>query len=394
MIESLLSWEQRDLGKRQLEERWRAILTPPQDIPVAEWGEQNVIIPPGMSSIPGPFRHERAPYLSEILECLKDPEVSTITLLFAAQNGKTLALIVAILWTMSQDPAPVIFVIATRDMARDVSIQRFDKIIESSPEVEALCRKAHKSDWTTFTKSFKTGVCYFAGGQSAISAVSRPARILILDEIDKYKGATKKEAPVFYQFRERVNAWPNSKIFQSEPRRSNRADLHAIFGRGSVIFLAPLSALWHKTEAHLLRIDRVDGKKKSIGSSGIRGPKTPRPESGTSSERPKRAYIECINPECVQTAPHFGGSMTNTKPRCCSGGSGFQHSPSGRNIEVFIYRRCIPIGGLSARSSESFWNEEKRLNGIHQFRQDTLCEPWEPRTRAATQHALMKKCGD
>ena len=68
--------------------RCRSFLQPPPDLTPSQWAERHVRIPSG-NAVPGMIRFDNAPYQREPLDMLINPECERITLMWAAQVGKT-----------------------------------------------------------------------------------------------------------------------------------------------------------------------------------------------------------------------------------------------------------------------------------------------------------------
>lgn len=67
-------------------------LTPPADLTVSEWAEQNRYLSQETAAEPGLWRTSRTPYLREIMDAFTNPRVRHIVFVAASQVGKALAL--------------------------------------------------------------------------------------------------------------------------------------------------------------------------------------------------------------------------------------------------------------------------------------------------------------
>ena len=109
---------------RLVDRLWAQYFAPPADLSVAEWADGRLLLPKEMSAEPGPFRLERTPYLRKIFEDLADPSIEEIVLMFATQLGKSTAVLALLSYVVDHDPAPVMLVLPTLDVAKKFSKQR------------------------------------------------------------------------------------------------------------------------------------------------------------------------------------------------------------------------------------------------------------------------------
>ena len=113
-----------------------------------------------------------------------------IVLMSGAQLGKTEAGNNWIGYCIHQAPGPFLAVQPTVDMAKRLSQQRIEPLIEESPELRRLIMPARSRDSgnTVLAKRFAGGQLVLTGANSATGLRSMPARWVFLDEIDAYDG--------------------------------------------------------------------------------------------------------------------------------------------------------------------------------------------------------------
>lgn len=185
-------------------------LLPPEDITVSEWAESYRILDTKTSATPGPWRNDHTPYLCEIMDELNNYETEEIVFIKPTQVGGTETLQNMLGYVIQQDPSPTMIVYPTETLAKSVSENRIQQMIKASPEL--------KKRWKEFDSSVLElqfdGMCLvLAGSNSPSGLASRPIRFLLLDEVDKYPGASKKEADPISLARERTKTFHNRKIF-------------------------------------------------------------------------------------------------------------------------------------------------------------------------------------
>lgn len=87
-------------------------------------------------------------------------------------------------------PGPFLAVQPTTDLAKRLSQQRIDPLIEESPDLRELVAPSRSRDSgnTVLGKRFPGGVLLLTGANSAVGLRSMPARFVFLDEVDAYPG--------------------------------------------------------------------------------------------------------------------------------------------------------------------------------------------------------------
>lgn len=186
-------------------------LRPLPRLTASQWAEENRVLPPG-SAIPGPFRNSVTPYLVEIMDELSDGDAERIIFLKCVQIGGTTTLENALGRLICQDPGPAMIVYPTGDLIERTVEAKLDPMFKSCPAlVELYQENDSKKD---VMLKFRDMSVYLSGANSPASLASTPIRYLFLDEVDKYPGASKKEADAMSLAIERTRTYTtNRKIF-------------------------------------------------------------------------------------------------------------------------------------------------------------------------------------
>ena len=113
-----------------------------------------------------------------------------IVFMKAAQVGATEAGNNWIGYCIHQAPGPFLGVQPTTDLAKRLSQQRIEPLIDESPELRALILPSRSRDSgnTVLAKKFAGGQLVLTGANSAVGLRSMPARYVFLDEVDAYEG--------------------------------------------------------------------------------------------------------------------------------------------------------------------------------------------------------------
>ncbi len=199
---------------------WTRGLELPPRYTVSQWADAHRFIAAGTSPEPGRWRTDRTPYLREPMDAFCDPDIHTVVLMMSSQVAKTEALVNVAGYFIDADPAPQMFVLPTLELADSFSTKRFTPTIEASPNLlDRVGRTMERSSSTTIReKSYPGGDIVFSGANSSASLASRPRRVVLLDEIDKYKANIGKDGnPIKQAFQRGQNFWNRKFGLASTP---------------------------------------------------------------------------------------------------------------------------------------------------------------------------------
>jgi len=187
-------------------------LRPPEDISVSEWAEKYRVLDSKSSAMPGPWRNDKTPYLTGVMDEFCNFDTEEIILAKASQLGGTEALFNMMGWIIQQDPSPVMVVYPSDTLAESISVNRLQPMFRLAAPLKERWKE---SDSTKTELQFDGMYLTLVGSNSPANLASRPVRFLFLDEVDKYPGATKKEADPIKLARERTKTFHNSKVFMT-----------------------------------------------------------------------------------------------------------------------------------------------------------------------------------
>lgn len=192
------------------------LVAPPPRFNVSEWADTYRILP-DTSPEPGQWRTERTPYLEEIMNACSDPHIRRIVMMFCVQVGKSEVLNNVAGYFIDQDPSPIMMIQPSEGKAMDYSKERIAPMISDCPALQAKIKPAKSRDSgnTIMTKEFPGGRFALVGAESPKGLASRPVRIVLADEIDRFpKSAGTEGAPLALAEKRTSNFW-NKLIFIS-----------------------------------------------------------------------------------------------------------------------------------------------------------------------------------
>ena len=186
------------------------VLRPAEQIPVSDWAEKNRVLDGISSAMPGPWRNSVTPYLVEIMNTFSDDETEQIVFVKPTQVGGTSAMENMLGSLIDQAPAPAMIVYPSDDLAEATAEAKLEPMIRNCP---ALAEKWRETDSKKLELKFREMLLYLTGANSPADLASKSIRYLFLDEVDKYPGASKKEADPVSLAIERTKTFFNRKIY-------------------------------------------------------------------------------------------------------------------------------------------------------------------------------------
>jgi len=192
-----------------------ANLKPVPRLTVSEWADTHRKLSPEASSEPGQWTTARAEYQREILDAISDPDTHTVVVMCSAQVGKTEMLLNAVGYFIHQDPSPILLIQPNQEpMAETFSKDRLAPMLRDTPCLQGLVSepKSRDSANTILHKQFPGGHITIAGANSEASLASRPIRIVLCDEVDKYPAAVGKSGDPVSMAKMRSTTFWNRKL--------------------------------------------------------------------------------------------------------------------------------------------------------------------------------------
>lgn len=169
------------------------------------------------------------------MDLINDPSINEIWIMGSAQWGKTEIINNIIGYFIDQDPAPMLLVQPTLEMAEAWSKDRLAPMVRDSPRLTGKVAdpKARDSGNTILHKTFPGGHLTVAGANSPAGLASRPIRIVMCDEVDRYGKSAGAEGDPVLLARKRTTTFWNRKLFcVSTPTIKGQSRIEAGFLSG------------------------------------------------------------------------------------------------------------------------------------------------------------------
>lgn len=208
----------------------RERLKPPPRLTVSEWADEFRRLSPEASAEPGAWNTSRAEYQRGIMDAMSDPSIETVVVMTSAQIGKTEILNNIVGFHVSQDPSPILVVQPTLDMAQTWSKDRLAPMLRDTPVLAGLVKdpRSRDSGNTTLHKTFPGGHITSCGANSPSSLASRPIRIVLCDEVDRYPVSAGSEGdPVSLAKKRAATFWNRKIVLVSTPTNKGNSRIEA-----------------------------------------------------------------------------------------------------------------------------------------------------------------------
>lgn len=166
------------------------------------------------------------------MDAITDPSVSEIWVEKSAQVGWTEILNNTIGYFVHMDPSPIMMVQPTKDAAEEYSRDRLAPMIRDTPVLAARFsdEKSRDSTNTLRHKTFAGGVLSLAISNSPSSLASKPIRVILFDEVDKYPVSARQAGDPIGLGKKRTTSFWNRKILGgSTPTRKGTSKIDAKF---------------------------------------------------------------------------------------------------------------------------------------------------------------------
>ena len=155
----------------------------------------------------------------------------------SSQVGKTEVILNTIGYFVDHDPAPILLIQPTLDMAESFSKDRLTPMFRDTPPLQKkfLDNRQKQSNNTLLHKKYPGGHITLAGANSPASLSSRPIRLVLCDEVDRYPPSAGREG---------------DPVSLAEKRSST------FYNRKAILFSTPVTKGESKIEREFLESDQ------------------------------------------------------------------------------------------------------------------------------------------
>lgn len=235
---------------------------------MAEWADLERRLDSQSSAEPGRWITSRAEYQRGIMDACSDPVVKEVVVMCGAQLGKSEMLLNTIGYHMAHDPAPILMMQPTVDMAQSFSKDRVTAgLLRSTPCLREKVKdsKAKDANNTTLHKVFPGGALSLVGANSPSSLASRPIRVVLCDEVDRYPPSAGEEGdPISLAKRRAATFWNRKIISVSTPTNRGASRIEDAYEESDKRkFLVPCHDCGHEQEMVWANVQWTDDNPKT-----------------------------------------------------------------------------------------------------------------------------------
>ena len=154
---------------------------------VTDWASQHRYLTGAES---GRYNPNRCAYQQAIQDCFNDPDVREITWMSAERVGKSTVGTNVLGYIIDREPCNVLWTMPSREAVADFLKDEIEPMLRASSSLLGKVSAGRTSTGRTNNirrKTFLGGVATFVGGGSASPLAFRTVRVVVLDEIDKFK---------------------------------------------------------------------------------------------------------------------------------------------------------------------------------------------------------------
>jgi len=221
----------------EISRRVLATLAPPPKYTVSQWADARRKLSAEASAIPGSWRTKVVEYMREPMDCVGDPRVTRVVVMAAAQVAKTEILLNVIGYSIDYNPSPIMVVQPTLDMAQTFSKDRVAPMLRDTPALRASVKdvKSRDSSNTIMQKQFPGGHLTMVGANSPSSLASRPIRVVLCDEVDRFPVSAGTEGdPIALAVKRTATFWNRVVVFVSTPTNKDASRIEAAYNEGDM----------------------------------------------------------------------------------------------------------------------------------------------------------------
>ena len=311
------------------------------------------------AAMPGPWRNDKTPYLTEIMNELNNYETEEIVFCKCTQVGGTEAELNMLGYIIGQDPAPSMVVYPSDKLGESISDNRIKPMLLASP---TLRERFYELRSQKLEMQFEGMYLTISGANSPSSLASRAIKYLFLDEVDKYPGASKKEADPISLAKERTKTFANRKIYMTSTPTIKSGHIWK-------------NLLDCDVEKHYFVPCPHCGEMIELKFANLQFPK--KEEDLTASDRADQAVYVCQECGCVINDQHKAQMLRYGEWRIVK-----ENNSARRKIGYWIsvlYSPFVRFSEIALEWINSQGDNERLQNFINSW----LAEPWED-TRLTT----------
>ena len=242
------------LWKAEFSRGERRVLTYAPPMPVSRWAERYRVVETG--AIRGKWKNLFTPYLVGIMDVMGMPFVQRGSLCKSPQTGGSESGHNIVGYCVDRMPGDVMYVFPDELTARENARDRIIPMITGTPRL-ASYMTGSDDDASALRIKLAHMVIYLGWSGSVSRLGNKPIRILIMDEVDKYKDP-KNEATSIDLAEKRTTTWEKRgrKIFKISTPTTENGNIWRAFNEADVRFVYWVKCP-HCGEMQLMKLENI-----------------------------------------------------------------------------------------------------------------------------------------
>lgn len=211
-------------------------LRPIPKMTVSQWADSYRMLSSDSSAEPGRWRTDRAPYQRAIMDAFTQYGVWKVVVKSASQIGKSDIMNNIIGRFAHLAPAPIMMIQPTIEMAEDFSKSRIAPMIRDTKVLRDIFKdvKTRASGNTILSKLFPGGRLIMGGANSPAGLASRPIKILLCDEVDRFPPSAGSEGdPIDLASKRMTTFWDKCMGLFSTPTNAGSSRIEVEYLEGT-----------------------------------------------------------------------------------------------------------------------------------------------------------------
>ncbi len=201
------------LAAARLLARAATAIAPRHRLTVSQWADSHRWVSNKQSGIPGQWRTDRNPILREIMDCFsRSSPVREVWVMKSSQVGITEGQVNVIGYHMDHEPCPMMVILPTIENRDSWKAQKLNPLLLETPVIRTLLGGLKMRDATNSREmiDFPGGILFLSGGNSPNSYAQKSARIVLIDDFDRFPAEIGDEGGPEGLARGRSKAFPYS----------------------------------------------------------------------------------------------------------------------------------------------------------------------------------------
>jgi phage terminase large subunit GpA-like protein len=300
------------------------------------------------------------------MDAVSDPSIETVVVMSSAQVGKTEVVNNIVGYHIHQDPAPILVLQPTVDMCHTWSKDRLAPMLRDTPALRGKVKapRSKDSNNTLLHKVFPGGHITMTGSNAPASLASRPIRVVLCDEVDRYPVSAGTEGdPVSLARKRATTFWNRKVILTSTPTMAGASRISSEFEQSDKrYFFVPCPHCGHSQR---LIWGQVQWVKDEEGNS-----------------LPETAAYHCGECSAVWSEAERLSAIRQ--------GGWVATEPGGRIAGFHLSELYSPWSSIQDMA-RTFLSAKKNTETLRTFVNTALGEPWEDRGEQIDQHGLYAR---